>query len=487
MTGPGGRPRVACATGTPTVQVQAVATPGLPDGPADAEVPASHPLASARPAGPLIPRPAVPPFADLERRIEQPPASGLVVGFSGGLDSTVLLHLLGRRHAGKVTAIHVDHGLQAASSAWAAQCRQACAALAVPLHVVRVQVPQHGGGPEAAARQARWQAFADHIDTQRQVLVLAHHRDDQAETVLLRLFRGAGPAGLSAMARLSRRDNGLRVWRPLLQVPRSRLRDYAQHLGLDWIEDPTNAADDADRNLLRNRVMPLLRQRWPQLDAQLARAAAHQAQAHAHERQLGAALLAQAATGDPAILRWPVVHSAPPSIRHAALRLWLAGHGLRGIGPPRLAAIDRELLAARPDARPRLVLAGRILRRHGAHLYLLAPGADQPLAYTLAWDGRAPLRLPDGASLAIEPAPAKPLPLTVASRRGGERLQLRAGGPRRRLKHLLQEAGIPPWQRQRWPVLWLEGVPVAFADRLLGFQLARRLDGRQLRFRPAAD
>lgn len=424
-------------------------------------------------------------IANLHSRIAAPPAAERVLGFSGGLDSTVLLHLLASHQPGAVRAIHVDHGLQQASAAWAQHCRQVCRALAVPLTVVRVRVrTDDGSGLAAAARRARWQAFAEHTDPARQVLTLAHHRDDQAETVLLRLMRGAGPAGLSAMAADSRRGNGMRVWRPLLAVAQADLRHYAINQGLDWIEDPSNARDDADRNFLRNQVMPLLRQRWPGLDASLARVAHRQADAHGLERRIGAELLTQADTGDAAVLHWPALQAAPAPVRHAALRHWLAGHGFRGIGHQRLAVIDRDLLAAGIDANPRITLAGHVLRRHGEHLHLLPEGGDESLSYDLPWDGLAPLALPDGGTLAIEPAPDRPLALTAASRRGGERLQLHAAGPRRRLKHLLQEAGIAPWLRQRWPVLWLDGEPVAFADRLIGIQLVQRLPGHRLLFQP---
>ncbi len=423
-------------------------------------------------------------IAALQSCIARPPASELVVGLSGGLDSTVLLHLLASRDHRALRAIHVDHGLQHASAAWAEHCRQVCRDLAVPLAVIRVQVQTDGSGPEAAARRARWQAYAEHTDPVLETLVLAHHRDDQAETVLLRVLRGAGPAGLSAMAGDSRRSNGLRVWRPLLAVPQADLRHYALGHGLDWIEDPTNALDAADRNFLRNQVMPLLRSRWPGLDGTLAGVAERQAEAHGHERDIGAALLAQAQTGDRAVLRWPVLQAAAAPVRHAALRHWLSSHGCRGIGHARLQVIDRDLLAAPEDANPRLAVAGHVLRRYGNGLYLLAEGADAPLTYELAWDGLTPLALPGGATLAIEPAPGQPLSLTVSNRQGGERLRLHPDGPRRRLKHLLQEAGIPPWQRQRWPVIWLDGEAAAFADRLLGCNLAKKLPGHRLLFQP---
>lgn len=453
---------------------------------------------------------------------------GLVVACSGGLDSTVLVHALARLEQARLLGlkiIHVDHGLHPDSGAWAEQVRQLCASLDLPLIARRCAVLARGDGPEAAARRARWQVFSDLVAS-GDVLTLAHHRDDQAETVLLRLLRGAGPTGLAAMPVWSTRRSGLRVWRPLLSLPRSELLAYARHHGLRWIEDPSNAEPGYARNWLRHQLVPMLRQRWPQVDASLAQVADRQRQAARLEQQVGRRLLAAAATPDPNVLRIPPLLAAAPEQRHAALRLWLQP---LAIGAARLQRIDRELLTARSDSDSRIELLGsgshalprsptdrlaavdtetaaanatdaheigkakaddgdtaRVLRRHGDELHLLPLGADRPLHYDLRWDGRTTLSIAGVGRLRLHPAPDSALSLQVRHRQGGERLRLHPQRPRQRLKHLLQEAGLPPWLRARWPVLWLDGEVAGFADLLIGESLRERLKamGCSLHFDP---
>lgn len=417
------------------------------------------------------------------------PQGTLLAGFSGGLDSLALLHalaLLPAARARGLRAIHVDHGLHADSRHWAEHCRQRCMALDVPLHVARVQVTDAGDGPEAAARRARWQAFRAQAGDD-DILVLAQHRDDQAETVLLRLLRGAGPSGLSAMRSWSERRDGLRVWRPLLATPRAELHSHAQQHDLHWLDDPSNASADYDRNHLRLQVLPLLRQRWPRLDATLAQTAQRMADAQALEHDAAARLLAQATTLCDDMLALSPLQAATRPQRWAALRAWLTRHGITDIGAARLAQIDREVIAAAVDADPRLPLADHVLRRYRRHLYVLPADADRPLDYRCDWDGLAPLSLPDGSLLQLDPAPSSALALTVGSRRGGERLRVHDAGPRRDLRLLFQELGVPTWQRRRWPLIVQDGEVVAFADLVLAEGFARQLAALncQLRFTPA--
>lgn len=418
------------------------------------------------------------------------PEARLVVGLSGGLDSTVLLHALASLPAVRgrgLRALHVDHGLHPDSVDWAEHCRRFCTALGVAVNIATVVVTPDGEGPEAAARRARWLAFEQHLDADTDMLVLAHHRDDQAETVLLRLLRGAGPAGLSAMRSFSRRDSGLRVWRPLLDIGRAQLSAYANDRNLSWLDDPGNETTRFDRNHLRHAILPALRARWPDLAATLAQVAARQADACALERSVGETLLAQAMTVDDHMLRLPPLRMAARPARWAALRLWLDRQGVADIGAARLQRIDDELIGAAEDSDPRIELGSCVLRRHRDALHALAPGTDTPLEYRLDWDGRSPLALPGGIGmLQIEPAPREPLPLVAMNRQGGERLRLHANGPRRELKHLLQEVGVPPWLRARWPAIHLDDEVVAFADVVVGHVLQERLvaNGSRLRFDP---
>lgn len=420
----------------------------------------------------------------LARALDTLPAGPLRVGFSGGLDSTVLLHALAGLPAARargLAAIHVDHGLHPHAADWAAHCAAVCDALGVPLQRYAVQVRETGRGLEAAARDARWQAYRDACG-ERAILVLAHHLDDQAETVLLRLLRGAGASGLAAMAAWREGGDGLRVWRPWLGdeaagrpgVDRDTLAAWAAARRLRWLDDPGNQDPRFERSHLRQVVMPALRRRWPGAAAALARSARRLADARDLEDAVARDLLAGALGPDPRLLHWPPLARASRPARWAALRQWLAGLGLADIGADRLARIERELAGAAEDAGPRLVLPGAVLRRYREHLHLLPPGGDAPLDYALDWDGLRPLDLPCG-QLRLDPPPAQALSLQVRSRRGGETLRLAAGGPARPLRLLLQEHAVPPWLRARWPVLWLEGEPAGFADLLVSAALAARL------------
>ncbi|HCE40093.1 MAG TPA: tRNA lysidine(34) synthetase TilS, partial [Alcanivorax sp.] len=211
--------------------------------------------------------------ADLARRA---PPGPLWLAFSGGLDSTVLLHLLARAGlGGRLTVMHVDHGLHPDSAAWAAHCRAVTRGLGLAFVNETVTVDR-AAGLEAGARHARYRALAARAGAA--TLITAHHRDDQAETLLLRLLRGAGVAGLAAIREWGHwRDTPL--WRPLLAVPRARLRALAEQGGWPWLEDPSNADRSLDRNYLRGTVLPALVARWPGALATLARAADHQAEA----------------------------------------------------------------------------------------------------------------------------------------------------------------------------------------------------------------
>jgi tRNA(Ile)-lysidine synthase len=425
----------------------------------------------------------------------------LRVGFSGGLDSTVLLHALAARRArlAGLRAIHVDHGLQADAAAWAAHCQDACERLGLPCVLARASVRPDGRGVEAAARAARFAAFEAALRP-GELLVLAQHRDDQAETVLLRLLRGAGSDGLAAMH--AQRDHGaLRVHRPLRVIPRAHQQALAQRQGLRWLEDPSNATQAFDRNHLRHAILPALRERWPQADAALATSA----------RLLGedAALLADEAGRRLAAVRLDDGGLSVPGLlalsapwRSRVLRQWLAAAAVPAPPAAAHARIDAELLAARHDATPILHWPGGGLRRWRAGLYLApGPGAPAPgvAAWRLDWDGRGWLALPDGGQLGFEPggvqhpgAKADSLPalgpLQVASRRGGERLRLPGRTHRHALKDLLQAAAVPPWERARLPLLFAgDGELLAAGDRWIGARLEAWSAARGCRLRWRAD
>ncbi|NUS39977.1 MAG: tRNA lysidine(34) synthetase TilS [Lysobacter sp.] len=427
------------------------------------------------------------PFAGLFDDARGP----LLVGFSGGLDSTVLLHALAtndrvRTHG--LRALHVHHGLHADADAWATHCEHACAALDVPLTVARVDVAMEGHGPEAAARVARHAAFAEVLH-EDEVLVLAHHRDDQAETFLLRALRGSGVEGLRAMRRWRPFAHGW-VWRPLLDVPRATLLDYASQRGLRWIDDPSNADATFDRNFLRHAMLPLLRERWPHADAAFATSAALQAEAAALLEGEDAALFAQARTAAGDTLDLQVLRTWPAARRARVLRRWIDQLGLPPLPARGIACIEAELLPSRHDAEPRFAWSGAVLRKWRDRLHAGRGRVPLPPDWEASWDGHAPLALPTGDVLLLERESADAVrgtlafdpPLRVAARRGGERIRLPGRTHSHALKHVLQDRDVPPWTRERLPLLWdADGDLLAAGDRIVSAGFADRLRAGDLR------
>jgi tRNA(Ile)-lysidine synthase len=319
------------------------------------------------------------PLTDLLRaRLEALPPGPLAVAFSGGVDSSALLHALAQLPAARergLRAIHVDHGLHDDSRGWAGHCRDFAARLEVPLQVVAVRVDRTAGtGLEDAARRARHAAFAQSLGN-GEFLALAQHRGDQAETVLLKLLRGAGPEGLGAMRALRECGKG-HLWRPLLDLPRSALVEYAQAHGLRWIEDPSNAQMHLSRNFLRHVVLPHLVQQWPQAEAALAHSATWQrAAADFIDAQANAAL--EGLRGpEPATLDWRGWLALPDALRDPVLRRWLREAGLDEPAHFHVAELERQLLAAN-DRRPCVTFDDTQLRRHRDWLHASRRGGTQ--------------------------------------------------------------------------------------------------------------
>ncbi|QSQ32044.1 tRNA lysidine(34) synthetase TilS [Xanthomonas translucens] len=390
--------------------------------------------------------------------LPDPAPAAVLVALSGGLDSSVLLHALAHqphyRRAG-LRALHVHHGLHADADAWADHCAGFCAALAIPLQVLRVQVPRDSGhGLEAAARQARRAAFAQVLG-EGEWLALAQHRDDQAETFLLRALRASGPDGLAAMQGLRSFAQGM-LWRPLLALPRSALHAYAQRHALHWIEDPSNADPGFDRNFLRLQVVPLLRQRWPHADAALARSAQLCGEAGALLEDGDQAALEALREHATAPLSLPPLRALPAPRRARVLRRWVAQAGLPPLPAAGLLAIERTLLHARADAAAQFAWHGATLRGWRDALYAERDPPPLPADWQAQWDGRAPLALPDGRRLRLlADAPLVfDAPLLVRLRQGGERVLLPGRVHSQALKQVLQEAAVPPWQRARLPLLF---------------------------------
>lgn len=416
-------------------------------------------------------------------------ASAVVVAFSAGLDSSVLLHLLAHdptiRERG-LRAIHVHHGLHERADAWAEHCAERCHPLGIALDVVKVRVPRDSGlGPEAAARQARRQAFAAALRS-GETLALAQHRNDQAETFLLRALRASGPDGLASM-RPWRRFAGGWMWRPLLDTPRDALADYAAHHGLCWIEDPSNTDTALDRNFLRHHVLPLLRERWPHADAAFARSAALAAEASELLSTQDETLLASVREENRDALSVPALLALSAAQRARVLRHWVAVLDWPPLPAEGIVRIETDLLgtgrAGASDGRaPRFSWRNVEIRRWRGALHAINTGRELPPAWSCLWDGREPLTLPNGDTLTLLGAEGFPAPLEVHARRGGERILLPERGHHHTLKHVLQEQGIPPWERARMPLLSAgDGTLLAAGDGIRSAGFGHWLDSQGAR------
>lgn len=418
-----------------------------------------------------------------------PDAPGrIVIGYSGGLDSGVLLHAFAHTPALRargLRAVHVHHGLQPGADDWSGHCMATCERLDVPCSVVRVDVARDSGeGLEAAARAARHAAFAAQLEP-GDVLALAHHRDDQAETVLLRALRASGPDGLAAMRPWRRFGHGW-LWRPLLALPRAQLHAYAKAHELAWIEDPSNAVDDADRNFLRNRVLPLLRTRWPQADAALATVAALQAETSDLLAAGDDEALATARTPDPAVLQFDALRALPVARRARVLRRWIDALRLPPLPARAVDWCNADLDAGRVDRVPRFDWAGHRLQRWRGLLQAAPVRAPLDIGFIASWDGREPLHLPDGGRLWLEGRADSDV-WTVRVRQGGERIRLPGRAHSHALKHVLQSRAVPPWVRAQLPLLLdADGRVLAAADLAfdVGFEAWLRAGDRRLHWSP---
>ncbi|MDP2228529.1 MAG: tRNA lysidine(34) synthetase TilS [Moraxellaceae bacterium] len=406
----------------------------------------------------------------------------LVVGFSGGLDSTVLLHAvvqLAPVLGVEIAAVHVHHGLSPQADAWAVHVMQVCDHLSVPLMALRVRVTPTHGSLEEAARAARREAFVGVLQA-GDALLLAQHQDDQAETVLFRLMRGAGVRGLAAMqaaSELPAASGTVPLWRPLLGLPRSRLLAYAIEHQLEWIEDESNADVRHARNFLRHEALPLLEKRWPSLSATLAQTAKRMQEAEGLLEEM-AAEMALVAIDAQQRLDINVLQSFSMPRQRLLLRYWLQQQDFLLPDEALLQKIMDEVVAARTDATPLLAWTGCELRRYREHLYVMSPLLALPEGWQCRWDGCRPLLLPDGRYLYA----SLPLPpdSVVRFRQGGERLRRAGHEHSASLKRLLQERGIPPWCRDRLPLVFVDEVLYAVA----GTDLYANAAGARLSWTP---
>jgi tRNA(Ile)-lysidine synthase len=405
------------------------------------------------------------------------PRARLVLGLSGGLDSVVLLEVLRRLAAPlgfRLACVHVNHGISPNARRWAAFCARRCKrhAIAFDLHEVDLE-PYRAEGVEAAARRARYQVYARQ---KADFIVLAQHQDDQAETLLLQLLRGAGVKGGAAMPLLRNQESGGKgrsasapaILRPMLTVTRQEIEAYAKANKLKWVEDESNADTRYDRNFLRHRVLPVIGQAFPGYRATLARAAGHLAEASLILDELAEADAKTAVAGNR--LDLAALKRIGSARAKNLLRWLLLRQGEAAPEADRLHEGLRQLFEAGDDAAVRVALGTCELRRYAGHAYLLPALPQAPAQFRRDWDGGRAWPLPElggvlhfarrqGAGLAC--ARIREQGLNLRLRQGGEKMRLQARGSTRSLKNLLQEARLPPWERERLPLVYCADTLVA--------------------------
>lgn len=395
-----------------------------------------------------------------------------LLAFSGGIDSTVLLHALanaGESERARITAVHVNHGLHPDADHWQEHCRDFAETLGVAYLYREVNVDDGRKiGLEAAAREARYAVLQTLVEPGDCVLS-AHHEEDQAETLLLNLMRGSGVAGLAGIGAVQPFASGKLV-RPLLGVPAEDIEDYAKRHALSWIDDPSNVDTRFDRNFLRREIMPMLARRWPAVSARLRQSADLASEASDLLKDL--ADIDLAAAGSPGRLDLEVVQALSPARQRNLLRQAIS---LGGLPPPpatRLYQAIHELIPARADAQPLVSWPGVEVRRYRDHLYILPAMAAVPQEPLEALLPERSVDLGPGlGKLALEPnvdggvaAGLASDGLRVCYRHGGEEIRPAGRGHTQKLKKLMQQEGIVPWMRERLPLLYSGDKLVAVAD-----------------------
>lgn len=433
------------------------------------------------------------------------PGARLVLGLSGGLDSVVLLEVLcrlARPLQFHLSCVHVNHKLSPNAKRWAAFCARLCRRhkLALALHDVDI-APYRAEGLEAAARRARYQVYASQDNAD--FIVLAQHLDDQAETVLLQLLRGAGVKGGAAMPLVRVQDRGdgdkrtpaPAILRPMLALSREQIEAWARANKVSWVEDESNADTRRDRNFLRHRVLPVIAQAFPAYRTTLARAAGHLAEANEILDELAQADAKRAARGNRLALAQ--LQRLGGARAKNLLRWLLLQQGQAAPETDRLQEGLRQVFAARDDAAVRVALGATELRRYSGWAYLLPALPDPPADLRRNWDGARTWPLPElggtlrftrrlGAGLAC--ARVRAPGLSVRLRLGGEKLRLQATGSTRSLKNLLQEARMPPWERERLPLVYCLDTLVAVPGLGIasGWEAGAGESGWLIRWRPQA-
>jgi len=404
---------------------------------------------------------------------EQPSSRRYLIALSGGCDSIALLHAMAAIRdelPAELVAIHINHGLQADAPAWAEHCAQVCQQLDIALIQVVLDLQiNKGESLEAVAREVRYNAIREHV-IKGDTLLTAQHQDDQAETLLLQLLRGSGPSGLAAMPQLTTFGAGFHA-RPLLRFTRKQLHEYAVEQGLVWVEDASNRDTRFDRNFLRQEMMPLLARRWPAISHTLSRSARHCAEAQGLIDDMAMDALEKIVQPE-GTLSVQGLTALPAPQCCAVLRAWIQREGFQLPDTQHLDRIQKEMLHAAPDRNPLVGWAGCELRRYRNQLFIMAPLMSHDPNLVLNWNGQLPLQLPANLGVltigegdqGIDPEKWQNSQIEIRFRQGGERCQLVGRKHTHSLKKLLQEKGVPPWRRDRTPLIYIDNQLAAVAD-----------------------
>lgn len=409
-------------------------------------------------------------LSDIEKQLKQTTAQAFLIALSGGLDSTVLLSLFAKLRQKRphlpplsVRAIHIHHGLSPNADSWAKHCQDLCDQFQIPLIIERVQVDKTNG-IEAGAREARYQAIKKHLQTQ-EMLVTAHHLNDQTETFFLALKRGSGLKGLGAMQQQSVLF-GMPILRPLLGFTRPQLEDYAQKEKLNWITDESNGDNRYDRNFLRNKILPELRERWAHFDLAVQRSAQHCFE----QQQLINDLLSEAFAEHCQIKnQFKLCQFRQYSLakQTALLRMWLAENQLEMPSKRQLTQLINDVIFAKEEANPQFQLVNKVIRRYQDRLYLTKPFSDLT-KYCLKLEQNT-LSLPDDlGNLSVQEnehnlifhwqdysvtLEKTDLPISIRFGYSGK-IKHHPKRPREDIKKIWQELSVPPWERNRIPLIF---------------------------------
>ena len=400
-----------------------------------------------------------------------PEANSYLVAYSGGMDSHVLLHSLNAladKLQVNIRAVHVNHGLSGNAPHWADHCQAVCDSLGINLRIIAIDARNpKGESPESWARHQRYAVLADELGP-GEILLTAHHKDDQAETLLLQLFRGCGPDGLSAMPVSQNFGRGWHC-RPLLGYARDQLLAYASEHKLDWVEDESNQDVGIDRNFMRHQLLPAVREHWPGILETLSRSARHQAEASLLLDQLGASDLAGFTGQGPGDrLNINKLRQLPLPRQKNLLRYWLRQLELPIPEAGNMQNIISDVVNSRWDASPCVSWHGAELRCYRDYIYAASPLAVHDPGQVIGWDLQQPLAVAHGSLLArrgkgqgIRADLCRDKGVEIRYRSGGETIQPAGRQYHHDLKKLLQENAVPPWLRDRIPLLFIDDNLVA--------------------------